>query len=343
MVRQVTLICGPPCAGKSTWVAERASPGDLVVDFDAIARRLGSRSRHDHPQHVKNAVNAEVERLFELIERSDDVTGWVIRTLPVGADRAALAERLRADRVVVMRPTLAEIRRRAAADNRPAWTVQAARRWWEQFSPHPIDEAALEAAPEPQEGAMADDETPDAPEADEATEAPGGQQDDDFDRSRAEEKIRKANAEAANLRKRLKELEPLAAKAKELEDAGRSDVEKLTAELQAHQTRAGQAEAELMRLRVAMRKGLTETQARRLVGSTEEELEEDADDLLASFRPATPEPKDDDVKDSEPERDPNPRRRPQERLRPGAVPDADTEPVETDPRKLAAMVRRDVF
>jgi chromosome segregation ATPase len=190
---------------------------------------------------------------------------------------------------------------------------------------------------------MADDETPDAPEADEAPEAPGGQpQDEVFDRSRAEDKIRKANAEAANLRKRLKELEPLAQKAKELEDAGRSDVEKLSAEAQGHQSRADKAEAELMRLRVAMRKGLTETQAKRLVGSSEEELEEDADDLLASFKPAQPEPEE-KAEDGEPVRDPNPRRRPQERLRPGAVPDADTEPVETDPRKLAAAIRRDVF
>jgi hypothetical protein len=141
-----------------------------------------------------------------------------------------------------------------------------------------------------------------------------------------------------------KSLKPLADKAKELEDAGKSDLERLTAELQSHQARVTQAESELMRLRVAMRKGLSETQARRLVGSTEDELETDADDLLASFRPApVEEPVVEEAKDEEPDRDPNPRRRPHERLRPGAVPDADTEPVETDPRKLAAMVRRDVF
>lgn len=191
---------------------------------------------------------------------------------------------------------------------------------------------------------MPDDDAPvDAPEADEPADAPGGQQDDSFDRSRAEEKIRKANQEAASLRKRLKELEPLAAKAKELEDAGKSDLERLSAEAQTHQSRADKAEQELLRLRVAMRKGLTETQARRLVGSTEDELEEDADDLLASFRPAQPDPEPQVEQDPEPERDPNPRRRPQERLRPGAVPDADPEPVEMDPRKLAAAIRRDVF
>lgn len=187
---------------------------------------------------------------------------------------------------------------------------------------------------------MADEDTVDAPVADDNDgDAPGGQEDTGFDRSRAEEKIRKANAEAANLRKRLKDLEPLAAKAKELEDSGKSDLERLTSEAQGHASRAEKAEAELMRLRVAMRKGLTETQAKRLVGASEDELEEDADDLLASFKPAEPEKKDDEP-EPEPERGSDPRRRPQERLRPGAVPAADLEPEETDPRKLAAMVPR---
>ncbi len=136
---------------------------------------------------------------------------------------------------------------------------------------------------------------------------------------------------------KVRELEPLAKRAKELEDAGKSDMERLTGELQGHSVRADKAEQELMRLRVAVRKGLTEVQARRLVGSSEEELEADADDLMASFRPAAPPEPD---PEPEPSRSDNSRRRPQERLRPGAVPDADTEPEETDPRKLAAMVPR---
>lgn len=190
---------------------------------------------------------------------------------------------------------------------------------------------------------MADDDVDTGPEPENDGEAPGGQsqQDPDFDRGRAEEKIRKANAEAANLRKRLKELEPLAAKAKELEDASKSDIERATSEAQQHLARADKAEGELLRLRVAIRKGLTETQAKRLVGSTEDELEADADDLMASFQPRKADP--------EPDLDPEPaeaparadqRRRPTERLRPGAVPDADTEPEETDPRALAALVKR---
>jgi hypothetical protein len=141
--------------------------------------------------------------------------------------------------------------------------------------------------------------------------------------------------------KQLAELEPLAKRAKELEDASKSDIERATAEAQQHLVRADKAEGELLRLRVAIRKGLTETQAKRLVGATEDELEADADDLMASFKPKEPEPAPKEDDDEPPAREQ--RRRPQERLRPGVVPDADTEPEETDPRKLAAMVSRGPF
>lgn len=127
---------------------------------------------------------------------------------------------------------------------------------------------------------------------------------------RAKAKITKANNEARNLRQRLKELEPLAAKAKELEDAGRSDLEKLTADRDQHLSRAEKAEAEAARLAVAIEKGLTKTQAKRLVGSTIEELAADADALLAEFQPATP----------------TTTRTPRERLRNGAVPDGEAPP-----------------
>ena len=80
---------------------------------------------------------------------------------------------------------------------------------------------------EPQEPAA-------APEAEGAEEEP-------FDRKRAEAKIAKANSEAKNLRERLKALEPLAAKAKELEDAQKSEQERLNEQLTAAQERAAKA------------------------------------------------------------------------------------------------------
>lgn len=99
----------------------------------------------------------------------------------------------------------------------------------------------------------------------------------------AKHAIEKLRRENARYRTERKELEPLARRARDLEEQGKSEVEKLTGKLQASETAAQQAQTELAKLRVALKHGLTETQARRLVGTTDDELEADAKELLASF------------------------------------------------------------
>lgn len=78
------------------------------------------------------------------------------------------------------------------------------------------------------------EETETAPEAEVTEEEP-------FDRKRAEAKIAKANSEAKNLRERLKALEPLAQRARELEDANKSETERLNEQLTSAQERAAKA------------------------------------------------------------------------------------------------------
>jgi len=153
---------------------------------------------------------------------------------------------------------------------------------------------------------------------------------DEFDRQKAEAKISKVNSEAANLRRRLKELEPLAKKAKELEDEQKSESEKSTEARTKAEKAAADATQEAARLRVALNKGLTEVQAKRLIGETQEELEADADELLASF-----EKKDDDKSDKE-SQEGKKSETPKGGERTGATGDTDGE--ETDPRKLAARL-----
>jgi len=91
--------------------------------------------------------------------------------------------------------------------------------------------------------------------------------------------------------------------------------------------RAADAEARALRLEVAAEKGLTLAQAKRLVGSTKEELEADAAELLESFGASNG--NGGGVKP--------PAGKPKEKLRPGQVPDASEEP---DMDKVADLVYR---
>ena len=109
--------------------------------------------------------------------------------------------------------------------------------------------------------------------------------DDTFDAERAKAKIAKANSEAKALRDRLKAAEEKASRLDEIENEGKSEVEKLTSKVAEFERKAHEADARAMRAEVAASKGLTPAQAKRLVGSSLEELEADADELLDSFKP----------------------------------------------------------
>jgi hypothetical protein len=186
------------------------------------------------------------------------------------------------------------------------------------------EETSANETEDQQENSSQEEETPAAEEQESSEEK--------FDEAKAKAALSKKNSEAANLRKRLKELEPLAKKAKELEDEQKSESELTEAKTTAEKE-AAEVGREAARLRVALKKGLTETQAKRLVGDNEEELEADADELLASFKPAQEESREDETEEQQ-----EPPRRPRERMKPGAVRSA--EPDETDPAKLAADVPR---
>lgn len=148
----------------------------------------------------------------------------------------------------------------------------------------------------------------------------------------ARDQIAKARKDAAGYREKLRAAEPLAKRAQDADEASKTETQRLTEQAQANLARAEKAERELLRTSVAARKGLTPDQARRLVGATEEELDADADELLAAFAGAN------GTATTPPPAATLPRRRPTERLRGGDDPDEPAE--ETDPRKLAAQIPR---
>lgn len=146
----LTLVCGPPAAGKSSFVAENAGVTDLTIDFDQIASTLlGCAGR---PGALSAAQVADVLR-----RRNDMIAdlmrpaaaerwpaAWLIVGEPVGAHRQWWAERTGA--AVVLLPTPAEIcRARIAADSeagdvRARSTIDFVNGWWRDFTPAACDQ-----------------------------------------------------------------------------------------------------------------------------------------------------------------------------------------------------------
>jgi hypothetical protein len=52
------VVTGPPGAGKTTWVQQRAKPGDIVFDFDAIANLVAQEPTWPRSEPVTKAVLA---------------------------------------------------------------------------------------------------------------------------------------------------------------------------------------------------------------------------------------------------------------------------------------------
>lgn len=130
-----------------------------------------------------------------------------------------------------------------------------------------------EQATETEQVEDVEQEEVDAPEAE--TDADETATEDAFDADKAREKIRKLNSESRNLRKR-------AAEAEEKAKAADGKDERMSA-----------LEAENLRLRVGVKHGLPEALIKRLSGTTEEEILQDAEELMGLFgskKPPTNQP-----------------------------------------------------
>lgn len=117
---------------------------------------------------------------------------------------------------------------------------------------------------------MADDPKPDDPKNDDPK-PDDPKPDSELEKMKAA--LRKANKEAEETRRKLKELE----------DRDKSESEKLTERIAVAERRAVEAEANALRLQVSAEKGV---KARWLSGSTREELEAAAEEYLADHPPA---------------------------------------------------------
>lgn len=139
MDRHLTLICGPPCAGKSTWAGQHSNPGDLIVDRDLIARGMGSPPGWMHRRGYRLRAEQAMRAKVAALALDDECRAWVIRSLPHGQARTTMATWLRATTVLVLLPDLPVLLARAASRPHPRRTEHAIRSWLARYTPADID------------------------------------------------------------------------------------------------------------------------------------------------------------------------------------------------------------
>lgn len=133
----VTLVCGPPASGKSSYVARHARQGDLVIDFDVYRKQVGGRKWDNDPAIRAKAFALRDADINSLASRQSGAA-WLIVMAPTTAERAmwadALGSRLQVHLLAVDAVTC-KLRVRSDPTRQQVVTAMddAIDRWWQSY------------------------------------------------------------------------------------------------------------------------------------------------------------------------------------------------------------------
>lgn len=139
----VTLVCGPPASGKSTYVEKHKGPDDLVVDLDIIASQMAGTSLHSWGfKWLGGAVRKRNEMLANLHkeEAKRHPMAWLIATEPKAEDRQWWVDRLGVSGVVVIETNAATCEARMVTDADRSSRCGNAHAWWSNYTRRNGDE-----------------------------------------------------------------------------------------------------------------------------------------------------------------------------------------------------------
>ena len=124
----INIVLGAPCAGKSSFVEEKARNEDLKVDFDKLALSLGSVKSHESRGAVRGAAFAARSAVIEYAIKGIESDAWIIHTSPQ-EDQLARYEAVGAV-FHVLDPGREICIARSIKDGRPDGTVDAINSWY---------------------------------------------------------------------------------------------------------------------------------------------------------------------------------------------------------------------
>lgn len=138
----VTIVCGAPCSGKSSYVARHAAAEDLVIDLDVIASTIAQSGLHDWDRKWLGPAIRERNRLLgELTKQPQCKRAWLILSEASPDKRQWWADTFKPERIVVLETPPAVCMARAKADGRRVGaTREAIGKWWSAYGRRSGDE-----------------------------------------------------------------------------------------------------------------------------------------------------------------------------------------------------------
>ena len=136
----LTIVCGAPASGKSTYVSEHAGPADLVIDLDVIASDICGSSLHGwSAAYLHAALYRRNDILGSLSRPSAYPAAWFIVAEPKAEHRAWWHQALKPASIVVLETPEAQCIVNAASDpdRDQKRTADAIVKWWFEYQRRP--------------------------------------------------------------------------------------------------------------------------------------------------------------------------------------------------------------
>lgn len=94
--REVFVVYGPPLAGKTTWVKDIMSEGDLIIDMDNIWQCVSGCDRYIKPNRLKSIVFKLRDSLLESVRYRFGKwnNAYIIGGYPLSSERERLCKEL---------------------------------------------------------------------------------------------------------------------------------------------------------------------------------------------------------------------------------------------------------
>lgn len=136
IIKQVFLVYGAPCSGKTTWVDGVTNADDLILDIDRLwaAVRCGRCDLYDKPDALKAVVFDLRDCILQDIRkrRGKWRNAYVIGGYPLEAERERVADLIGADKQILI-DTPQDICMQRAKLKSPVWESFVAD-WFDRFS-----------------------------------------------------------------------------------------------------------------------------------------------------------------------------------------------------------------
>lgn len=102
-IKNVYLVYGSPCSGKSTFVRDNIEYGDMVIDIDSIWQCVSGCDRYNKPNRLMHNVFSIRNHMIDMVRmrQGNWLNAWIIGGYPLISERERLCKSLNAREIFI--------------------------------------------------------------------------------------------------------------------------------------------------------------------------------------------------------------------------------------------------